>query len=268
MLGSALLALLAAGRAARARREPLGRLRHGRRAPPASARSPARCPSSPMSRCVTARSQPGPEAADADAALEQPLAQAGLVGDRDEVRLDGRGVEPDPFGEPPRARVVVGEPLDVVVERVEHRGRGDARLAQRAAEEELPLPRALDRLRRAGEDRAERAAEPLREADRDGVGERSPRPSGSMPAATEALKRRAPSRWTAAPRSRAASTAARNSSSGQIRPPELRCVFSSTSTLPGPSSSTSSICSGVGLPASATRPCMTRPEWIAGPPHS
>ena len=89
-----------------------------------------------------------------------------------------------------------------------------------------------------------------------------------MPAATEALKRRAPSRCTAAPRERAASTAAPNASSGQIRPPELRCVFSSTSTLPGPSSSISPICSGVGLPASATRPCMTRPEWIAGPPHS
>ena len=74
---------------------------------------------------------------------------------------------------------------------------------------------------------------------------------GSIPAATEALKSRAPSRWTAAPRARAASTAARNSSSGQIRPPELRCVFSSTTTLPGPNSSTSSICSGVGRPASA-----------------
>src|SRR5206468_7155298 len=58
----------------------------------------------------------------------------------------------------------------VVVERVQHRGRGDAGLPQRAAEEELPLPRALDRLRRAGKDRPERAAEPLREADRDAVG--------------------------------------------------------------------------------------------------
>ena len=35
------------------------------------------------------------KAADADAPLEEPLAQAGLVGDRDEVRLDGRGVDPD-----------------------------------------------------------------------------------------------------------------------------------------------------------------------------
>ncbi len=80
-----------------------------------------------------------------------------------------------------------------------------------------------------------------------------PQTAGSMPAATAALKRRAPSRWTAAPRARAASTAARKSSSGQMRPPELRCVFSSTSTLPGPNSSISSICSGVGLPASADK---------------
>src|SRR6476659_11146551 len=71
-------------------------------------------------------------------------------------------------------RVVIGEPLDVVVERVQHCGGGDAGLPQRTAEEELPLPGALYRLRRAGEDRAERAAEPLREADRDRVCERSP----------------------------------------------------------------------------------------------
>ncbi len=130
--------------------------------------------SSPMSRCVTARSQPGRRPPTRTPRSSEPLAQAGLVGDRDEVRLHGCGIDPDAFREPPRACVVVGQPLDVVVERVEHRGRGDARLPERAAEEELALPGALDRLGGAGEDRAERAAEPLREADRDGVGERSP----------------------------------------------------------------------------------------------
>ena len=72
-----------------------------------------------MSRCVTARSQPGRRPPTRTPRLEQPLTQAGLVGDRDEVRLHGRGIDPEALGEPPRARVVVGEPLDVVVERVE-----------------------------------------------------------------------------------------------------------------------------------------------------
>src|SRR4051794_18634206 len=121
------------------------------------------------------RAEPArPEAAHADSPCAQPLAQAGLVGNGNEVRLDGRGIDPDPFREPLRARVVVGEALDVVVERVQHRRRGDARLPERTAEEELPLPGSLDRLGRAGEDGAERTAQPFREADRDGVGERAP----------------------------------------------------------------------------------------------
>src|SRR5262245_6857307 len=102
-----------------------------------------------------------PEVADLDSPLRQPFAQAGLVGNGDEVRLDGRRIDPDSLGKPLRACMIVGESRDVVVERVQHRGRGYSRLAKRAAEEELSLPRALDRLSRAGEDRAERAAEPL-----------------------------------------------------------------------------------------------------------
>ena len=79
------------------------------------------------------------------------------------------------LGEPARARVVVGEPLDVVVERVDAGGGDDPRLAHRAAEEVLLAPRALDRLGRAREERAERAAEALREAERDGVEARADR---------------------------------------------------------------------------------------------
>src|SRR5439155_20285016 len=90
------------------------------------------------------------EAANADVALEEARAQAGLVGDGDEVRLHGRGVDPDPFREPPRASVVLRESINIVVERVEHRRRGDSRLPERAAEEELALPGALDGLRGSG----------------------------------------------------------------------------------------------------------------------
>src|SRR5438876_859976 len=79
------------------------------------------------------------------------------------------------LGETLRARVVVREPIDVMVERVEHRRRRDARLTERAAEQELPLPRPLDELGRAREHGAEGTAEPFREADRDRVRERGPR---------------------------------------------------------------------------------------------
>ena len=47
----------------------------------------------------------------------------------------------EPLGEPARVRVVVGEALDVVVERVEPRRGDDAGLAHRAAEEVLEPPR-------------------------------------------------------------------------------------------------------------------------------
>ena len=72
-------------------------------------------------------------------------------------------------GEALGSRVVVGETLDVVVERVEARGRDHP--AWRIA----PPNRCFSRQARSmvsagpGEDRAERAAETLREAQRDGV---------------------------------------------------------------------------------------------------
>ncbi len=67
------------------------------------------------------------------------------------------------------ARVVVGEPVDMVVEGVDARSGDDSRLAHRATEEVLLAPGTLDQLARAGEERAERAAEPLGETERDGV---------------------------------------------------------------------------------------------------
>ena len=87
------------------------------------------------------------------------------------VRVDRKAGVGKALREPLRARVVLGEALDVVVERVEHRRRDDTGLAERAAEQELEVPGLLHLLLGAGEDRAHRAAEPLREADLDGVGE-------------------------------------------------------------------------------------------------
>ncbi len=77
-------------------------------------------------------------------------------------------------GERARQRVVVGQPLDVVVQRVEGAGRHDARLAHRAAHHLLPAPRLLDELGRAGQAGAQRRAEALREVDPGGVEQRRP----------------------------------------------------------------------------------------------
>ena len=94
--------------------------------------------------------------------------------DLDEVRLDLLEVDREPASrerlrERARTGVVVGEPVDVVVERVDARRGHDPGLTHRAAEEVLLAPRALHQLARAREQRAERAAEPLRETERHGV---------------------------------------------------------------------------------------------------
>ncbi len=82
------------------------------------------------------------------------------------------------FGQASCSLVVDGESVDVVVEGVEPRGRDDPRLPHRAAEQELLPPCELDQVRRAGEDRAEWAAEALREAERHGVDAGGDRGSG------------------------------------------------------------------------------------------
>ena len=155
----------------------------------------------------------------------------------DEVRLDlvevDRAARPpcQPSREPPRAGVILGEPLDVVVERVEHRrprrpppGASRRRTGASGA-------RPARSSRRAGEQRAERAAEPLREAERDGVEASRPNSAAGTPVATDAFRSRAPSRWTREPAlaGRRRSSAS-SSSSGQQRPPAELCVCSSAST--------------------------------------
>ena len=57
-----------------------------------------------------------------------------------------------------------------------------------------------------------------------------PSPNAGTPLATAAFASRAPSRWTAIPSSRAVSTVARSSSSGQTPPPALLWVSSSATT--------------------------------------
>ena len=61
--------------------------------------------------------------------------------------------------------VVVGEPVDMVIERVDAGGGADAGLAHRAAEALLPAPDVVDEIVRACDHRADRSAQPLREID-------------------------------------------------------------------------------------------------------
>jgi hypothetical protein len=94
--------------------------------------------------------------------------------DLHEVRLDLLEVDRhtgrvERFGERPRSRVIVRQPPDVVVERVHARGGDDSRLAHGATHEVLLAPGTFHQLTRACEERAQRAAEPLREAERNGV---------------------------------------------------------------------------------------------------
>ena len=126
----------------------------------------------------------GPEPPGQDAFRRDPLGrlldrEAERLGlEADEVRVDGRRVDRQPrrcqsLRESLRACVVLSEPLDVVVERVEGGGGHDPRLPHRTAEQELAAPRFPHRLARAGEDRSERTAEPFGETERDGVCERA-----------------------------------------------------------------------------------------------
>ena len=103
--------------------------------------------SSPTSRCVTARSTDGWIVADRPTPCSARMPKRLLLRERrdvelEEVRLDAIGIDREPrLGEPEREplrpRVVVGEPLDVVVEGVDTRRRDDARLTHGAAEEVL-----------------------------------------------------------------------------------------------------------------------------------
>ena len=75
----------------------------------------------------------------------------------------------EPLAEPPRAPVVVGEPVEVVVERVDAGGGHDAGLAHGAAEQELGSGAPSSSAPRTRHERAERAAEPLGQAEGDRV---------------------------------------------------------------------------------------------------
>ena len=85
------------------------------------------------------------------------------------VEVDREACLGQPLAESARVRMVLGEPVDVVIERVEASGRDDSRLAHRPSEEMLEPARLRHALVRPGDDRPKRTAEALREAERDRV---------------------------------------------------------------------------------------------------
>src|SRR5687768_6559235 len=82
------------------------------------------------------------------------------------LELDGKPCRREGLSQEAGARMVLGEAVDVVLERIEAGGRDDARLAHGTAEEVLHATRFRHPLARAGHERAERAAETLGEAKR------------------------------------------------------------------------------------------------------
>ena len=102
-------------------------------------------------------------------------------------------------GERARIGVVVGEAIDVMVERVDAGGGADAGLPHRAAEALLPLPHRVDE--GAACPRARRRSVrpgPWRNRSRPNPSPRSCR-AAEMPLATVAFSRRAPSMWVTRP---------------------------------------------------------------------
>ncbi|OEI67412.1 hypothetical protein Cus16_3012 [Curtobacterium sp. ER1/6] len=86
-----------------------------------------------------------------------------------DVRVDRRRVDAERRREHPRVGVVLGEPFDVVLQRVPAGGREEAGLPHAAAVPLPPGPSGGDVLAGTDEHRADRCAEALRQADGHGV---------------------------------------------------------------------------------------------------
>ena len=132
-----------------------------------------------------------------------------------------------PLGQAARVRVVVGEALAVVLERVQARRGEDAGLAHAAAEHLAEAVRARDAARaEPATTEPDRRAEPLREATRDGVERRAPAAPGRR-RSPRPRSRGARRRGAGAARARARPRPRRRSClDGKTRPPPRLCVFS------------------------------------------
>ena len=144
----------------------------------------------PCSRSFAVKSAAGPSAS---ASLKITMLVSTLSGSSDRPGVSRIGV-----GQHLSLLVVFGQPVDVMLQRVERAGGDDAGLAHAAAEGFAVATGIANQIRRAAERRADRGTETLREADAHRVEVLGPVAS-EMPLATTALNSRAPSRWRARP---------------------------------------------------------------------
>ena len=169
--------------------------------PPVVPRSTRCCTASAStSRCVTARTELGPTAPmrtpSASKSAQKRLASATPKMTMLVSTSPGSSVMPgssrQPAGQRRRVRVVVGQPVDVVVERVQRARRDDARLAQCAAEHLLVAPRLLDQRGRARQEAPSGAPRPFVKSSQ-AVSKPAAISAAGTPDATTAFISRAPS---------------------------------------------------------------------------
>ena len=128
-----------------------------------------------------------------------------------------------------RPLVILGEPVHVVLQRVDPRRRHDAGLPHRAAEPLLEHPGLLDEVARPRQHGADRCAQPLGEIEPDGIERCARKCAAEVPLATTALSSRAPSMWHAQPRRMGRRTDLLDLCTGQQTPPAILAVCSSES---------------------------------------
>ena len=151
-------------------------------------------------------------------------------------RRADRPARPSPretVGQPARVAVIVGQPLDVMLERVEAGGGEDAGLAHAAAEHLADAVHAVDELRRAADQRADRRAEALRQAERDGVEPLHPARRRDAAGDDGVEQPRAVEVQTQAALACRRRRSPRTCSNGKMRPPEALWVFSSATAVTG-----------------------------------
>ena len=241
--------------------------------------------SSSRSRCVTARTtvgwiveeRPTPASRSAASASSRPSPSAPTSSCTKFVCTCSRST---------------GSPAACHPPRVAGRARGPRRAGRRGGRARTPRPPRRSppdaSRRRRGASRATRARSPRpsrRAAPRAGSrdpsrGRASPCRRGrrsarrgrrSRPRRSSAARRRGASRR---PRSRAASVTASSSSTGQQRPPDELCVFSTARTVARWSADfvlgivTASSCSTVKRPSRPSSASIMSPAWAAAPPYS
>jgi len=164
-------------------------------------------------------------------------ADPGAVGfEKHQIGFGLLHVDAGDLRQPPRQRpgvaVVLGEPVDMVVECVSAGGGANAGLAHRAAKALLPAPDLVDEIARAAMTAPIGAPSPFEKSIQ---AESHPivMSLAPMPVATQAFNSRAPSMWVASPFDLAICTISSRSVLFQMVPPPILAVCSTLTTVCG-----------------------------------